>query len=107
MSIRQPSLEGLIEWLKVQDPDATYRYTSATGNCLLFRYFKSIGLPIESINDRYWTDVQGTEHRILDVLNVVALCAPRVNSGSPFTTYGSALGFALHVARGEYPEGDI
>lgn len=83
------SLDGLIDWLRTKDPNEYYRYTDTKG-CLLFQYIKACGLPVHSVGDNYWRDIETRrEHHFDRVLNDVAGADPH--------TFGGALERAINA----------
>jgi len=92
--------EALVEWLRGQPGDTTYRYTDA-GNCLLCRYLKSIGHKQVGVGPFSWDDyVSDRNHPLPERWNEIS----RGTSLADSWIYSAALALAealLKQERGE------
>ena len=59
--MQHPTVEGLANWLESLPGETTYSYVNNL-DCLLCRYFKSVGLDVESMWASTWLDASGVEH---------------------------------------------
>lgn len=90
------SLEALEDWLRKQNPNTTYRYSSPHG-CLLFRYFTSLGLPVDSVGPHDWFTFRLEQpeqpHPYPSILDQISRHGSQVHEqeGSALRTYGGAL----------------
>lgn len=104
MSIRQPSLKGLIAWLETKDPNIEYDYCNGS-DCLVARYLRDLGYPVVGCHDKAWHDSDEHYHFYPKELNDVSLNA-RITREAPgtlfyrdsFRTYGTALKKARELA---------
>lgn len=83
--MRNPlSLEALRDWLKQQDPQGTYNFVDGR-DCLLARYLRFVGLPVQDVDPHDWRDTNLDLHPLPPGMNAVA--RPEEWTG----TYGAAL----------------
>lgn len=93
----EPTLTGLIGWLRTQDPTTDYDYMS-NGDCLLHRYLRTlVEMPdYYGVGGDRWYDAAGNQSPLPKCLDIVARSFPY--------TYGAALKRAEAVLSGEVVE---
>lgn len=82
------SVEGLAAWLVKQDGTTGYNYIDS-GDCLLCRYFRAAGIPVDVVGPTKWVDIDGVGHQISPAMS-------RISIGHPYT-YGAALSRARAI----------
>lgn len=71
--MRNPlTLEALADWLARQDPTTEYDYGNGSA-CLLHKYFKAVGLPVERVTAIVWYDTNRGVHRLPDGFDQIAI----------------------------------
>jgi hypothetical protein len=84
--MRSPfELKSLIDWLEKQPADAEYDYLN-NDDCLLCRYFRSVGLPLAGVapvGGSHWTDDRWESRPLPDTLRATSRREP--------WNYGAAL----------------
>lgn len=80
----EPSVEGLIAWLRTQDLTTEYEYCR-TGDCLLHRYLRTIVemRPNGGVGGWDWYGGDGVDHKLPHGLNKISVVKPH--------TYAAAL----------------
>jgi len=82
------SLDGLLVWLETQPGETEWSYYD-TRDCLLYRYFRTRGVPTKSCGGKWQRDPEGNKHTLPRALADVAVQGGR--------TYASALDCARKI----------
>lgn len=71
-----PDLPGLIAWLETQPKHRRYPYWD-NYDCLLCRFFRAAGQPVDFMGASFWMDRSGRRRRLSRALNEVAVTGVR------------------------------
>ena len=92
-----PTLEGLIEFLKIKDPTGEYCYADNEG-CLIFQFLQHLGYPVASVCPDTYRLEDGSTYLLPYGLNAVAIVSPYIRRDNKrWQTFGMALQEALYL----------
>lgn len=90
------SREGLVAWLRTQDPNTVYNYRALT-DCAITRYLKAAGVRVDGVSrDHYSTMNPEGVHDLAPGMDDI-VCPPKFHEMAMFddsptlSTYGEAL----------------